>query len=176
MAGLHAARALRNMDQVIDLTIVEPTGAHQFLTRLAAVAGGVAPLEHAAMPLESLVDCRVITDSVERVTDGSVELKSGGRIRTQATIVTAGAQSSRPDIPGLRHAVGLRSAADAQEIRYRAARSDSVVVIGGGPTGCQLAGALASGFAEYWNGEHGTGLGAVPQSWTGLAVVLDDAG
>ncbi|NNE94740.1 MAG: hypothetical protein HKN24_01795, partial [Acidimicrobiales bacterium] len=39
MAGVHAARALRNMDQLIDLTIVEPTGTHQFLTRLAAVAG-----------------------------------------------------------------------------------------------------------------------------------------
>ncbi len=145
MAGVHAARALRNMDQLIDLTIVEPTGTHQFLTRLAAVAGGVAPLEDAAVPLDSLVDCRVVIDSVDRVSDGSVLLASGARLEAQAVIVTAGAHSSRPDVPGLRHAVGLRTAADAHEIRYRVSRSDSVVVIGGGPTGCQLAGALASG-------------------------------
>jgi hypothetical protein len=35
-------------------------------------------------------------------------------------------------------------------------------------------GAIASGLAEYWNGDTGQGLGAIPQSWTGLAVVLDD--
>lgn len=35
-------------------------------------------------------------------------------------------------------------------------------------------GAAESGLAEYWNGETGKGLGAIPQSWTGLAVLLDD--
>ena len=34
-------------------------------------------------------------------------------------------------------------------------------------------GALASGFSEYWNGDDGNGLGAAPQSWTGLALILD---
>lgn len=32
--------------------------------------------------------------------------------------------------------------------------------------------ALHSGWAEYWNPETGEGLGAVPQSWTGLALVM----
>lgn len=35
-----------------------------------------------------------------------------------------------------------------------------------------VAGASASGLAEYWNPDTGAGLGAVPQSWTGLAVVM----
>lgn len=35
-----------------------------------------------------------------------------------------------------------------------------------------VAGARASGLAEYWDPEDGTGLGAVPQSWTGLALVM----
>jgi len=34
-------------------------------------------------------------------------------------------------------------------------------------------GAVSSGFAEYWDGDSGRGLGAIPQSWTGLAVLLD---
>jgi len=38
-----------------------------------------------------------------------------------------------------------------------------------------VAGAIESGLAEYWNGDTGAGLGAIPQSWTGLAVVMDDA-
>jgi hypothetical protein len=33
-------------------------------------------------------------------------------------------------------------------------------------------GARQSGFAEYWNPETGEGRGAIPQSWTGLAWVL----
>lgn len=33
-------------------------------------------------------------------------------------------------------------------------------------------GARESRFAEYWNPETGEGLGAIPQSWTGLAAVM----
>jgi len=33
-------------------------------------------------------------------------------------------------------------------------------------------GAEVSGLAEYWNGDSGRGLGAVPQSWTGLALLM----
>ncbi len=35
------------------------------------------------------------------------------------------------------------------------------------------AGALASGWAEYWNAETGRGGGAVPQTWTALALLFD---
>lgn len=33
-------------------------------------------------------------------------------------------------------------------------------------------GALLSGWAEYWNPENGAGLGAAPQTWTGLVIAL----
>jgi hypothetical protein len=35
-----------------------------------------------------------------------------------------------------------------------------------------VAGAIESGLAEYWNGETGRGLGAIPESWSGLALVM----
>jgi glycogen debranching enzyme len=35
-----------------------------------------------------------------------------------------------------------------------------------------VAGALQSGLAEYWEPDTGRGLGAIPQSWTGLALVM----
>lgn len=35
-----------------------------------------------------------------------------------------------------------------------------------------IIGAVASGFAEYWDGDTAVGGGAVPQSWTALALVL----
>jgi len=39
-----------------------------------------------------------------------------------------------------------------------------------------VAGAWASGLAEYWDPDTGDGLGAIPQSWTGLALVLAGRG
>lgn len=35
-----------------------------------------------------------------------------------------------------------------------------------------IRGADRSGFAEYWDGDTGEGGGAIPQSWTGLALVM----
>jgi hypothetical protein len=35
-------------------------------------------------------------------------------------------------------------------------------------------GALVSGLAEYWDADDGTGLGAIPQSWSGLALLMED--
>ena len=35
-----------------------------------------------------------------------------------------------------------------------------------------VAGAFTSGLAEYWNPDTGAALGAIPQSWTGLALVM----
>ena len=37
-----------------------------------------------------------------------------------------------------------------------------------------LAGAITSGWSEYWDAETGTGHGASPQSWTGLAALMAD--
>jgi glycogen debranching enzyme len=37
------------------------------------------------------------------------------------------------------------------------------------------AGAVASGWAEYWNPHDGTGHGAAPQSWTSLVATMGDA-
>ncbi|MCY4632359.1 MAG: hypothetical protein OXE75_15975 [bacterium] len=35
-----------------------------------------------------------------------------------------------------------------------------------------VAGAVKSGLAEYWDSDDGTGLGAIPQSWAGLALLM----
>ncbi len=36
-----------------------------------------------------------------------------------------------------------------------------------------VAGAARSGLAEYWDSDDGTGLGAIPQSWAGLSLLMD---
>jgi len=47
--------------------------------------------------------------------------------------------------------------------------------VASGLRGRLVAGALKSGFAEYWHPDTGAGLGAVPQSWSALAAVVVQA-
>ncbi|MDX1450650.1 MAG: FAD-dependent oxidoreductase, partial [Acidimicrobiia bacterium] len=50
-AGMHAARAAAAAGAPV--TIVDPVGVHGFTTRLAAVAGGTAPIGDAFAPLDA---------------------------------------------------------------------------------------------------------------------------
>ncbi len=57
--------------------------------------------------------------------------------------------------------VGLSRSGDAEETLVANSVASSII-----------RGAMSSGLAEYWNGDSGRGLGASPQSWTGLALVM----
>ncbi len=139
-AGLHAAAAARGAG--VAVTLVDDSGRHDFVTRLAAVAGGTAPPGDAARPLDGLAD-RVVTGRVTRVAEGTVTLHGGRTLEAGAVVVTVGAAPSRPPVPGIERTLPLRSATDAMLLRARIECSGSVVVIGAGATGVQLAGAVA---------------------------------
>ncbi len=139
-AGLHAATAVRRSG--VPVTVVDRTGRHDFVTRLAAVAGGTAPVEDSSQPLRSYID-RVLVGSVAEIGDGSVILSDGDTITADAVVVTAGSAPSRPPINGIEFAQNLRSAEDAVALRAAIASATAVVIIGGGATGVQLAAASA---------------------------------
>lgn len=139
-AGLHAAAAARAAG--VAVTLVDDSGRHDFVTRLAAVAGGTAPPEDASRPLDGLAD-RVVTGRVTGVADGTVTLDGGRTLRAGAVVVTVGAAPSRPPVPGIERALPLRSATDASVLRARIESAEAVVVVGAGATGVQLAGAVA---------------------------------
>ena len=139
-AGLHALRAVDRLG--VRASVINRTGDHDFVTRLAAVAGGTVPAADARRPLSHFAD-DVEVASVVAVADGAVELADGRRITADAVVVTAGAVPSSPPIEGLEHAVALRTAADALALRERIAGASSVVIVGGGASGVQLAGAVA---------------------------------
>jgi NADH dehydrogenase len=143
-AGVNAAIAAQQRG--VDVTIVDPTGRHDFVTRLAAVAGGSAPVGDASVPLDQLIcgeNDEVVVDRVVSVVDGSVELASGRSLKGAALVVTAGASSVQPPIDGIEFALPLRTAEDALRLRSEISTVDAVVIVGGGPTGVQLAGAIS---------------------------------
>lgn len=141
-AGAHASATLLRAGLAV--TIVEPTRSHQFLTRLAAVAGGTQPPGDAGAPLDEMFDATVVGDKAVAVHGGQVILESGETLAADAVVLTAGAEPADAPIDGLGMALPLRSAAHALTLREAIASSTAITVVGGGPTGCQLAGAVAS--------------------------------
>jgi len=162
--GLYAARRLGG-DERIDLTLVDRRNHHVFQPLLYQVATGAVAPGDIAQPLRSILRGNRNTtvllgeaiglDPVER----EVELSDGGPIAYDTLIVATGARHSFfGHDEWARNAAGLKSIDDATRIRrkiliaFEAAEREHVperrrewmtfVIVGGGPTGAELAGAL----------------------------------
>lgn len=162
-AGLNAAMALRRSP--VSVTLIDRRNFHLFQPLLYQVAtGGLSPANIAA-PLRGVLgrqqNCRVLLGDVRGfdVANRAVRLADGD-LPYDTLIVAAGATHSyfgRPEWAPL--APGLKTIEDATEIRRRvltafenaercadpAEREPwlNFVIVGGGPTGVELAGALA---------------------------------
>jgi NADH:ubiquinone reductase (H+-translocating) len=163
--GLSATRELsRSRD--VDVTLVDRRNHHLFQPLLYQVAtGGLSPGE-IAQPLRSIFRKRLNTTVLLGEAVGldvekrQVLMSDGGPIAYDTLIVATGARFSYfGHDDWARNAPGLKSIDDALEIRRRiliafeAAEREAhptrraewmtFVVVGGGPTGVELAGALA---------------------------------
>lgn len=140
-AGLHAAKAAN--DAGAEVTVLDPTGRHDFVTRLAAVAGHAAPTSDASREIGAFGH-RVIVGTAVGLADGEITLADGSRRTADAVVFCAGAGETRPPIDGIDHALPLRTTAHAEAIREQLDPDGAVTVIGGGATGVQLAGAISA--------------------------------
>jgi NADH:ubiquinone reductase (H+-translocating) len=162
--GLAAARALRKAP--VDVTIVDRRNHHLFQPLLYQVAtAGLSPADIAA-PIRSIVrtyaNTRVLLDSVEGVDTRRrfVRLGSGGTLDYDWLLIATGARHSyfgRDE--WAEHAPGIKTIEDATAVRRKVLlaleRAETeedperrkalltFVVIGGGPTGVEMAGAIA---------------------------------
>lgn len=145
-AGIMAARAAR--DRRCRVTVVDADGHHDFLPRLATVAAGVGPPTDAMAPIADLLaDVDVVSARAVAVDHGTrkVLLDGGDPLGYDALVVAAGSHARAPDIPRLAdHAWTLRTARDALRLRDRVMAAESLVVVGAGSTGTQLAGEVAA--------------------------------
>jgi NADH:ubiquinone reductase (H+-translocating) len=162
--GLEAARALRAAD--VDITVVDKTNHHLFQPLLYQVATAGLSAPSIAAPIRHLFrrqpNVTTLLGEVVAVDPHgkTATLKDGAQLRWDHLIVAAGATHSyfgRDDWAAF--APGLKTLDDAFEIRRRvlmafeaAEREDDparrsallqFVVVGGGPTGVELAGTFA---------------------------------
>jgi NADH dehydrogenase len=163
--GLAAARALAR--DGMQVTLVDRNNFHTFQPLLYQVATAGLDAENIAASLRGVFKHMPTVDfRWADVTDVDLD---AGRVRAQTPgdpldlpydwlVVAAGAVSASFGIPGVEeHALGLKSLADAVHLRshvlrqFEAAAADpsriddgalTVAVVGGGPTGVELAGAL----------------------------------
>jgi NADH dehydrogenase len=166
--GLFAARALAGA--AVNLTIVDRTNHHLFQPLLYQVAVGVLSPEDIAVPIRSILrrrrDVRVLMAEIAGVDLERRVVRlapGGGEVAYDFLVLALGARHAyfgHDDWEA--RAPGLKTLADALGIRHRLlgayedaerARADGAdlgsapepvfVVVGGGPTGVELAGALA---------------------------------
>jgi NADH dehydrogenase len=163
-AGLYAARTLAKVD--VKVTVIDRQNHHLFQPMLYQVATAALSPGDIASPIRSILraqrNAEVVLGEVARVDVPAkiVHLTDGGSYRYDYLIVCTGARHSyfgRDDWERL--APGVKSIEDAEEIRRRillaferAEREPdpvkrqallTFVVVGGGPTGVEVAGALA---------------------------------
>jgi NADH:ubiquinone reductase (H+-translocating) len=162
--GLYAARRL-GRDERIDLTLVDRRNHHVFQPLLYQVATGALAPGEIAQPLRSILRRNTNTTVILGEAVGidverrEVQMSDGGPIPYDTLVVATGARHSYfGHDEWARFAPGLKSIDDATEVRRRilisfeAAEREHVperrrewmtfVVVGGGPTGVELAGAL----------------------------------
>ncbi len=162
-AGLHAAKGLAHLP--VDVTLIDRRNHHTFQPLLYQVALAVLSPADIAQPIRTLFshqeNTEVLMDEVTAidVPGQSISLGSGAQTHWDYLVLATGATHSyfaHPEWAGL--APGLKTIEDALEIRRRVLLAFELaerqmvehgwhpplnfVVIGGGPTGVELAGAI----------------------------------
>ena len=162
--GLSAARALRNAD--VRVTLIDRRNHHVFQPLLYQVATATLSPGDIAAPirwiLRSLKNVRVLLANATRIDTAArrIELSDGGTLDYDWLIIATGSKHAyfghndwEPNAPGLKtleDAIAIRrriliafERAEREEDTQRQRQLLTFVIVGGGPTGVELAGTLA---------------------------------
>lgn len=161
--GINAAKKLKKSD--VDITVIDKNNHHLFQPLLYQVATAALSPGDIAIPIRAILEPRkrlkVVLGKVVNINknENYVELQNGRIINFDYLVLAPGAQYSYfGNSDWENYAPGLKSIADALQVRERillsleqAEQIDdpklrepylTFVVIGGGPTGVEMAGAI----------------------------------
>ncbi len=162
-AGIHAALSLKRLP--VEVTVVDRRNHHLFQPLLYQVALAVLSGSDIAQPIRSILrrqqNAQVLMDEVTGIDTSAHEVKlaSGARLGYEYLVLAPGATHSyfghdewcelAPGLKTLEDAVEIRrrvllafELAERQMVEQGEHRPLDFVIIGGGPTGVELAGAI----------------------------------
>lgn len=161
--GLNAVRGLKRVP--VDIKLIDQRNFHLFQPLLYQVAGGALSPANIAAPLRHVFsrqkNCQVLLGTVSRIDPVARYVVTAEReVAYDTLIVAAGSTHSYfGQDHWAQYAPGLKTVEDATQIRARILRAFEAaenepdperrrrlltfVIVGGGPTGVELAGALA---------------------------------
>jgi len=163
-AGIHAARALKDLN--VSVTVIDRRNHHLFQPLLYQVALAVLSPADIAQPIRSILshqqNAEVLMDEVVGIDVATRQLTLGSGVRAAydyLALATGASHSYFGHEDWAQLAPGLKTVEDAIEIRRRVLLAFELaerqmlehgshpplnfVVIGGGPTGVELAGAIS---------------------------------
>jgi NADH dehydrogenase len=168
--GIHAAKSLGHL--AVDVTVIDRRNHHIFQPLLYQVALAVLSPANIAQPIRSILhrntNTQVLMDEVTGIDieQRQISLGSGSRMNYDYLVLATGATHSyfgKDEWESF--APGLKSIEDATEIRRRVLLAFELaerqmlehgwhpplnfVVVGGGPTGVELAGAISDIAKQY---------------------------
>ncbi|MDZ7681391.1 MAG: NAD(P)/FAD-dependent oxidoreductase [Fodinibius sp.] len=175
--GISVAKKLKKAD--VDITIIDKTNHHLFQPLLYQVATAALSPGDIAVPIRAILGQRkglkVLMGKVNGINkqEQYVSLESGKRISFDYLVMAPGAQYNYFGNDGwAEHAPGLKSISDALQVRERILLSLekaeqledpklrepylTYVIIGGGPTGVEMAGAIGEIVKRNMMRDYGT--------------------
>lgn len=158
-AGLDAAKLLRKSPR-IDVVLIDRHPYQLFSPLLYQVSTGALPEDDIAYPVRAAIPgVTFIRGEVVRIDVAShrVRLYDGQEVHYDQLVLATGSVGTTFGIPGVEeHALQMKSIADARRIKTRLLNTYEevqegrlprealrVVVVGGGPTGVEVSGAVA---------------------------------
>ena len=157
-ALIRSATLLSQIARAKEFGIVDATARVDFAEVMARVQRVVATVEpHDSVERYTGLGVEVVTGEAVITTPWTVQVQTATGSRTLTTrsiVIAAGARPSVPPIPGL-EAVGYLTSDTVWSLREQPRR---VVVLGGGPIGCELAQAFARLGSEVTQVEQGPRL------------------
>jgi len=160
-AGFGGLTAARSLADIADVTLVDRHNFQTFLPLLYQVSTAGLAADHVAYPVrgalrKTSVQFRMGSPIVLDHINKTIKLDSSELLSFDYLIVAVGSVTNDFGIPGVNeHCLGMKSVVEALGIRAEVMRrfedlcrlTDntelSITVIGGGPTGVEMAGALA---------------------------------